>query len=73
MMLTRATSHPTHSKTLGICVLLVGSALSAFAQTNAAATAGRIPRLTDGHPNLNGIWQTINTANIDLLDHASKQ
>ena len=73
MMLTRATSHPTHSKTLGICVLLVGSALSAFAQTNAAAAAGRIPRLTDGHPNLNGIWQTINTANIDLLDHASKQ
>jgi hypothetical protein len=39
---------------------------SAFlpAQTNAY----RAPRL-DGHPNLNGIWEAVNTANWNLQDH----
>src|SRR5437773_22314 len=32
----------------------------------AAATAGRAD---DGKPNLNGIWQTINTANWDVEAH----
>lgn len=31
--------------------------------------ASRIPRMPDGKPNLNGIWQTMNTANWDLLTH----
>ncbi|HSR05532.1 MAG TPA: hypothetical protein VLM42_00155 [Bryobacteraceae bacterium] len=35
----------------------------------AAQTAARIPRMPDGKPNLNGIWQTMNTANWDLLTH----
>ena len=34
-----------------------------------AQTASRIPRMPDGKPNLNGIWQTMNTANWDLLTH----
>jgi hypothetical protein len=29
----------------------------------------RPPRMADGHPNLNGIWQAVNTANWNLLDH----
>ena len=30
----------------------------------------RMPRLPDGKPNLNGIWQAMNTANWDLEEHA---
>lgn len=30
-------------------------------------------RTADGKPNLNGIWQAINTANWDLQDHAARQ
>ena len=28
-----------------------------------------VPRLADGTPDLNGIWQALNTANYDILDH----
>ena len=30
----------------------------------------RIPRLPNGKPNLNGIWQAMNTANWDVLPHS---
>jgi hypothetical protein len=46
-------------------VILVGSATSGWAQ----APAG-IPRISNGKPNLNGIWQVSNTANWDLQTHA---
>ncbi len=36
-----------------------------------AAGGYRAPRL-DGHPNLNGIWQALNTANWDLQSHAAR-
>ena len=32
----------------------------------------RAPRTTDGKPDLNGIWQALNTANWDLQDHAAR-
>jgi hypothetical protein len=35
----------------------------------AAAPAARTP---DGKPNMNGIWQALNTANWDIQDHAAK-
>jgi hypothetical protein len=35
--------------------------------------AYRAPRTADGKPNLNGIWQAVNTANWDIQDHAAKQ
>ena len=40
-------------------------------------TAGRFPpyaapRLADGHPDLNGIWQAFVTANLDLEDHEAQ-
>src|SRR5258706_5453363 len=44
-------------------------ALPAAAQTPAAARAGRT---ADGKPNLNGIWQVLNTANWDLQSHAAQ-
>ena len=33
----------------------------------------KAPRTHDGKPNLNGIWQAVNTANWDIQDHAAKQ
>jgi len=37
----------------------------------AQAPAYRAPRTADGRPNLNGIWQALNTANWDLQGHAA--
>jgi len=39
---------------------------------SASAQTAKIPRLPDGKPNLNGIWQTLNTANYDLEPHAAR-
>jgi hypothetical protein len=49
-----------------------GGILLLFALLAAAQTPGyRAPRLADGKPNLNGIWQALNTANWDLEGHAA--
>ncbi len=32
----------------------------------------RAPRTADGKPNLNGIWQALNTANWDIQDHSAR-
>ncbi|HEY6391894.1 MAG TPA: hypothetical protein VIX89_11490 [Bryobacteraceae bacterium] len=38
----------------------------------AGQTAGyKAPRTPDGHPDLNGIWQALNSANWDIEDHAA--
>jgi hypothetical protein len=37
-----------------------------------ARAAYRAPRTADGKPNLNGIWQALNSANWDLQDHAAR-
>jgi hypothetical protein len=47
---------------------LVGAALLG-APLLACAQAYEPPRLANGHPDLQGIWQTLNTANFDLEDH----
>ena len=47
------------------------TAITAVAQTPAAAF--RPARLPDGKPNMNGIWQALNTANWNLEDHASHE
>jgi hypothetical protein len=36
-----------------------------------AAPSSAIPRTADGKPDLNGIWQAMNTANYDLEDHGT--
>src|SRR5712664_332983 len=36
------------------------------------AQAYEAPRTADGKPNLNGIWQTLNTANWDIQGHAAR-
>jgi hypothetical protein len=51
-------------KTTAVCALF---ALSAAGQT----TAYRAPRIA-GHPDLNGIWQTMNEAEYDLEGHSAR-
>lgn len=34
--------------------------------------AYRAPRAADGHPDLNGIWQALNTANFDIQTHVAR-
>src|SRR5215470_11041226 len=36
------------------------------------AQAYKAPRAADGKPDLNGIWQAVNTANWDIQDHAAR-
>src|SRR5262245_47649819 len=33
----------------------------------------KTPRTPEGQPDLNGIWQTVNTANWDIQDHPARQ
>ncbi len=49
------------------------SALQAGTPQRPAPAGYRVPRLADGHPDLNGIWQAMNTANWDIQDHAARQ
>jgi hypothetical protein len=51
---------------LGLTIILL-LMIPALAQT----PAYRAPRL-NGHPDLNGIWQAMNSANWDLLDHPAQ-
>lgn len=52
----------------GLCTLL---ACALFFATAAAQTSqnGVLPRLSDGKPDLNGIWQVFAGADVDLEDH----
>ena len=43
---------------------------SAPAQTTGAIV--NLPRTADGKPNLNGIWQVLNTAAWDIQDHSGQ-
>jgi len=36
------------------------------------AQAYKAPRTADGKPDLNGIWEALNTANWDIQDHAAR-
>jgi hypothetical protein len=53
--------------------LVTATAMLAGAATLAAdAPTNKQPRLPDGKPNLNGIWQAMTTANYDLEPHAAR-
>ena len=56
-------------------ILLTRSALAgmmAIAVAPLAAQSYRAPRLPDGKPDLNGIWQALNEANYDLEAHMAR-
>ena len=58
---------PMRSLFEGSAAVAVLFALSAMGQS----PAYKAPRAPDGHPNLNGIWQAMNSANWDLEAHAA--
>jgi len=50
----------------------VAVVLAVVAMIEGQANAYRAPRASDGHPDLNGIWQALNTANYDLETHMAR-
>src|SRR5262245_60058236 len=61
----------------GILAVVIVAVIVAFAmrglpgRAQQSQPAGRQARTYDGKPNLNGIWQAMNTADWNLLAHAS--
>jgi hypothetical protein len=56
-----------------VVVAVVGGVLAGCAPPAASPTEPyRAPRTADGAPDLNGIWQTLNTANYDIQAHAAR-
>ena len=53
--------------------LFVAAEAPASAQARGGSSSYRAPRAADGHPDLTGIWQAVNTANWDLQDHPAHQ
>ena len=61
---------PQSAKLTALVALLAAFALPASAQTAPAARAA-LPRMWDGKPNLNGVWQALTTADWNLQDHSA--
>jgi hypothetical protein len=57
----------------GAAAILVAALWLAAAPTSVPAQAFNPARTADGKPDLNGIWQALNTANWDIQDHAARQ
>src|SRR5438128_2997040 len=57
-------------------VVMMAAALAGAAVAIGVPAAGqaayRAPRAADGHADLNGIWQALNTANYDLEGHRAR-
>jgi hypothetical protein len=51
-------------------IILSLAVLTSLVSVAAQAQAYRAPRSADGHADLNGIWEALNTANWDLGDHS---
>jgi hypothetical protein len=55
---------------VGVTIAALGSYGSPLGAQTPAYSA---PRTPDGKPDLNGIWQAMNTANWDIQDHSARQ
>jgi hypothetical protein len=65
---------PAHAFLGGVVVAAVAITLVVATRlTEAQGAPAAIPRFTDGHVNLSGIWQANNTANWDILTHRARQ
>jgi hypothetical protein len=58
----------------GAVVLFSLAPVPAAPQTSAPAPQARpVPRTADGHPDLTGLWQAVNTANWDIQAHSARR
>jgi len=65
--------HTVTSRWVGtLSAVAVVTVLFLLAGRTTAAGQTQLPRTKDGKPDLNGIWQTIGTANWDLEDHSAR-
>ena len=55
----------------GLATLCVITPISSLGQTDASSIDYTPPHTADGHPNLQGVWQVINTAAWNLEDHGA--
>ena len=53
-------------------LLLALTALAALVSADQSPTASAVRRATDGHPDLSGYWQVLNTAAWNIQDHAAQ-
>jgi hypothetical protein len=56
----------------GVMIAGVAGCLLAGIPVGVRAAAYKAPRAADGKPNMNGIWQVMNTANWDVQGHAAQ-
>jgi hypothetical protein len=66
------------SRTGAVLILVAAVAAGAVLARTVIPTVGQTPayrasRTPEGHPDLNGIWQAVNTANWDIQDHPARQ
>jgi len=62
---------PSKSRVL-ILVLAAAAGFLALELSVAAQSPAALPRTADGKPNLNGIWQVLNTAAWNIQDHGGE-
>ncbi|HEV2645836.1 MAG TPA: hypothetical protein VGU46_05665 [Acidobacteriaceae bacterium] len=53
------------------CFAFIAGAVLAVSALGQSGRPAAIPRLADGRPNFNGIWQTIGSADMDLQAHVA--
>ena len=59
---------------IGVAAAVLAVVLAVLVPSRGQASGAYAPaRTADGKPDLNGIWQAMNTANWDLQDHAARQ
>jgi hypothetical protein len=60
-----------HLDTLAGAALIAIFAMTGAVQAQTRAPAYKAPRTVDGQPDLQGIWQAVNTANFNIQDHSA--
>ena len=64
---------PRFARAIAALIAALITALQLVAiPTASRADAYKAARTADGKPNLNGIWQVLNTANWDIQEHAAQ-
>jgi len=57
---------------LSVTIVVLALVASAIHPASVQTQANRLPRTTDGKPNLTGVWQSMTQANWDIQAHESK-